>query len=192
MLNLRRLLAILILIAVLFLGTVIWRHLQQQRPEDLLKALPKQIDLALEQLHYTQTEEGRRRWTLDADKAEYQRQQGQVSLKTVQLTLFEAGRLGQVRLQADQGLLDQEERQVEVWGNVVIKTERGEQLYTERLHYDDQQRRLHTDEPVRLLSKRMELTGIGMQVDLEQEQLLIKKDVWMLLLPAEREMKPDE
>ncbi|MCK4621593.1 MAG: LPS export ABC transporter periplasmic protein LptC [Desulfuromonadales bacterium] len=192
MLNLRRLLAILILIAVLFLGTVIWRHLQQQRPEDLLKALPKQIDLALEQLHYTQTEEGRRCWTLDADKAEYQRQQGQVSLKTIQLTLFEAGRLGQVRLQADQGLLDQEERQVEVWGNVVIKTERGEQLYTERLHYDDQQRRLHTDEPVRLLSKRMELTGIGMQVDLEQEQLLIKKDVWMLLLPAEREMKPDE
>ncbi len=192
MLNLRRLLAILILIAVLFLGTVIWRHLRQQRPEDLLNALPKQIDLALEQLHYTQTEEGRRRWTLDADKAEYQRQQGQVSLKTVQLTLFEAGRLGQVRLQADQGLLDQEERQVEVWGNVIIKTERGEQLYTERLHYDDQQRRLHTDEPVRLLSKRMELTGIGMQVDLEQEQLLIKKDVWMLLLPAEREMKPDE
>ncbi|MBE9486063.1 MAG: LPS export ABC transporter periplasmic protein LptC [Chloroflexi bacterium] len=192
MLNLRRLLAILILIAVLFLGTVIWRHLQQQRPEDLLKALPKQIDLALEQLHYTQIEEGRRRWTLDADKAEYQRQQGQVSLKTVQLTLFEAGRLGQVRLQADQGLLDQEERQVEVWGNVIIKTERGEQLYTERLHYDDQQRRLHTDEPVRLLSERMELTGIGMQIDLEQEQLLIKKDVWMLLLPAEREMKPDE
>ena len=192
MLNLRRLLAILILIAVLFLGTVIWRHLRQQRPEDLLNALPKQIDLALEQLHYTQTEEGRRRWTLDADKAEYQRQQGQVSLKTVQLTLFEAGRLGQVRLQADQGLLDQEERQVEVWGNVIIKTERGEQLYTERLHYDDQQRRLHTDEPVRLLSERMELTGIGMQIDLEQEQLLIKKDVWMLLLPAEREMKPDE
>ncbi|NOQ51261.1 MAG: LPS export ABC transporter periplasmic protein LptC [Desulfuromonadaceae bacterium] len=192
MLNLRRLLAILILIAVLFLGTVIWRHLRQQRPEDLLNALPKQIDLALEQLHYTQTEEGRRRWTLDADKAEYQRQQGQVSLKTVQLTLFEAGRLGQVRLQADQGLLDQEERQVEVWGNVIIKTERGEQLYTERLHYDDQQRRLYTDEPVRLLSERMELTGIGMQVDLEQEQLLIKKEVWMLLLPAEREMKPDE
>ncbi len=192
MLILRRLLAILILIAVLFLGTVIWRHLQQLGPKDLLEALPQQVDLALEQLHYTQTEEGRRRWTLDADKAEYRRQQGQAALETVQLTLYEAGRLGPVRLQADQGLLDQEERQVEVWGNVVIKTERGEQLYTERLHYDDQQRRLSTDGPVRLLSDRMELTGIGMQIDLEREQLLIKKDVWMLLLPAERERKRDE
>lgn len=192
MFNLRRLLAALILIAVLALGIVLWRYLQQQDPAQILEALPKQVDLALEKLHYTQNEEGRRSWTLDAEQAEYQRDSGQARLETVRLTLYTAGRFGEVKLSADHGLLDRAARQVEVWGQVVVVTASGERLATERLHYDDRQHLLTTDDPVLLTSPRLELKGTGMQVDLVRGSLLLKQDVWMLLLPEERKEKSDE
>jgi LPS export ABC transporter protein LptC len=186
MFTLRRLLAVLILVAVLVLGIVIWRHLQRQSPLEVLQALPEQVDLSLEKLHYTQNEEGRRSWTLDADKAEYRREDGQAQLDAVSLLLYRAGQFGEVRLTAEHGLLQQEEQQVEIWGNVQIVTGRGDRLSTERLRFDGRKQLLTNSEPVRLSNQRMELTGTGLWADLEAGRLRLEKDVWLLLLPVER------
>ena len=184
MFSFRRLLALLILISVIALTTVIYRHLQQQSPEELLSMLPKDIDLALEDLHYTQSEDGQRRWTLDADKAEYQADNSLAKLDTVKLLFYDTGQFGNLTLQADQGQLAQETAQVDVWGDVIVTTGRGDQLFTERLHYDDKIRQLSTADPIRFLSSQLELTGIGLQIDIDQGRMLVKDNVWMLLYPA--------
>jgi len=186
MLNLRRLLAVLILVSLLVLGVVIWRHLQQQGPLEVLEALPEQVDLSLEELHYTQTEEGRRSWTLDAEKAEYRRDDGLAKLDAVILLLYRAGQFGELRMTADHGLLRQEEQQVEVWGDVRISTARGDWLYTERLIFDGQRQLLTNNEPVQVSNQRMELAGTGLWADLAAGRLRLEQDVWMLLLPEER------
>lgn len=192
MFNLRRVLACLILGAVLMLGVVIWRHLQQQSPLEVLEALPEQVDLSLQQLHYTQNEAGRRSWTLDAEKAEYQRESGQAVLDKVNLVLYQAGNFGEVTLTAEHGALLQEQQQVDVWGQVVVTTAEGRRLETERLRYEGRSRQLVNDEPVRVITAQMELTGTGLQVDLDAGHLLLKKDVRMLLLPEERKAGEDE
>lgn len=187
MLNLRSLLAILILLGVAGIGFMLWRFALQQSPEEILKALPSQVDLSLESLHYTQNEAGKRSWTLDADKAEYQQENSQALLDAVRFTLFDAGGFGDVQLKAEHGMLQQEKQQVDVWGQVEVKTSGGEQLFTERLHYDDQQRQLSTDDPIQVFSPQMELRGVGLQVDVDSGRLLVKKDVWMLLSPKKKE-----
>lgn len=192
MFNLRRLLAVLILIVVLALGIVIWRHLQQQDPLEILDALPAQVDLSLEKLHYTQNEDGKRSWTLDADKAEYRREEGQAVLEAVHLILYEAGQFGEVKLTADHGLLEQEEQQIEIWGNVVVVTAKADRIYTERLRYDGQQKLLKSAEKVHLINPRMELTGTGLRADLQLGQMRLEKNVWMLLLSQERNTQNDE
>ncbi len=189
MLKMRRLLALLILLAVVALVAAVWQNLSQQDPQELLDALPHQIDLSLDQLHYTQSEEGQRRWTLDADKAEYRREKNLAQLENVSLEFFQAGQLGDVKLSARHGTLQQESRQVEVWDQVVVSTAREEHLYTERLHYDDQARRLTTAEPIRFVSPQMEMTGTGLQVDLDTGRLQVKKNVWVLYLPGDGESK---
>ncbi len=191
MFKLRRMLAVLIIAAVTALVASLWWHLKQQSAVELLQALPDQVDLALEELHYTQNEDGRRRWTLDADKAEYLRDQSHAELENLSLVLFEAGQFKEVKLTAKHGTLEQADRQVEVWEQVVVTSERGEQLFTERLHYDGKQRVLRTKEPIRLVTPRMELTGVGLQADLVNDRILVEKDVWMLLIPAEREASGD-
>ncbi len=186
MFNLRRVLAAVILLAVCALAGYLWYQVRQQSPEEILAALPKQVDLSLEELHYTHNEDGKRSWTLDADKAEYQRDNSQALLDKVHLTLYEAGDFGEIELQAEHGQLQQAEQRVEVWEQVKVRTARGERLFTERLHYDGQARRITTAEPIRLFSPRMDLTGTGLLVDLEAGRMLVEKDVWMLLLPAEK------
>ena len=189
MFNFRRLLALLIVISSVVLTTVIYRHLQQRSPKEILSMLPENIDLALSDLHYTQSEEGRRSWTLDADTAEYERDSGLAKLTAVRLLFYEAGQFGDISLQAEQGQLAQETRQVDVWGNVRVKTESGEQLFTERLHYDDQIRQLSSEDPIRILSSDVELTGIGLQIDIDQGHMLVKDKVRMLLYPVAGEKK---
>jgi len=183
----RRILALLILGSVAVLAVVLWQFLARQSPEDLLDALPKQVDLALDQLHYTQNEDGARSWTLSADKAEYQRDSGQALLDRVHLIFYRAGDFGEVTLDAGQGSLDQNQQQIEVWDRVTVRTGRQEQLLTERLHYDGRQQAINSEAPLRLVTPRMELTGVGFQVDLVQGRLLVKKAVRARLFSGGKE-----
>lgn len=187
MFNFRRLLAFLILLSIVALTTVIYRHLQQQRPEEILKMLPENIDLALENLHYTQNEDGQRRWTLDADTAEYQRDSSLAKLEVVKLLFYRAGQFGDITLQADHGQFAPDARQIDIWGHVILITERGDKLYTERLHYDDQARQLRTEDPIRVLSPELELTGTGLQIDIDQGRMLVRDKVRVILYRESRE-----
>lgn len=188
MLNVRRMLALVILLAVMLLGLVVWRHLQQKPVQEVLDALPPEIDLALDDLNYTETENGRKRWTLVADRAEYLRAGNLVRLAPIQLTFYEAGAFGDLSLTADHGELQEDTRQVDIWGDVVIVGEGGERLQTESLRYQDQQRLLSTAAPIHYKATRMELTGVGLLINLEKNTMLVENDVRMLLLPEPKEI----
>ena len=172
---------------MLVLATVLFRHVRQQDPVELLEALPENIDLALQDLHYTQNENGQRRWTLNADKAEYAKDSTQVNLDKVDLIFYDAGQFDELRLQSEQGTLDQASRQIDVWGNVELSSDRGDLLLTDRLHYDDQLRQISTDDDIRYHSVQMQLTGRGLQVDIDQGRLLVRENVRVLLTPGKGE-----
>lgn len=191
MLNVRRVLALAILVAVILLGLAIWRHVQQLPVQDILEALPQDIDLALDNLHYTETQDGQKRWTVSSERAEYLRSSNLVRLTPVQVVFYDAGSFGDLTLTADHGELQEDTRQVDVRGNVVVTAGGGEELTTESLRYDEQRRELTTTAPIHYRAPRMELTGVGLLIDLEKDVLMVKNDVRMLLLPQTKDM-PDE
>jgi len=181
MLNLKRILGVLIIVSLVALGVVVSRHLIQSDPEQLIELLPKDIDLALQNLHYTQNEDGQRRWTLDADKAEYLKENSTARLEEVRLVYYKAQSFGDVHLKADRGELAQDSRELDVWGDVVLTTERQEKFFTDRLHYSDQKRRLSTESNIRIVSPRLDLTGTGLQVDIDKGYLVVKSNVRALI-----------
>lgn len=181
--KLSRLLGLLILLAVVVLTLMIGRQVSRQPEPEELEALPADVDLALQDLHYTQTEDGQQRWTLDAEQARYLKDSSLVHLQGVGMEFYRTGRFGDVQLVSREGRFNEETRQVEVWGNVVVTTGRGEQLFTERLRYNAAEQRLSTAEAVRMLAPGMDLRGIGMQVDLARGRLLLRKEVRMRIDP---------
>ncbi|MFO7576473.1 MAG: LPS export ABC transporter periplasmic protein LptC [Pelovirga sp.] len=187
MLTMRRVLALVILVAILVLAGVLWRHLRDQPLSDIVDSLPQSVDLALDRLHYTQTEAGKKRWTLTSERAEYLRDSALVRLAPVDLAVFDAGVFGDLTLQAQRGEFREDIARVDVWDDVVLTAATGERLVTDALRYDDNNRQLSSTAPIRITSPRMTLTGIGLLIDLEKNTLLVQKDVTMLLLPNAKE-----
>ena len=192
MLNVRRVLATAIVVAVILLSLAIWRHMQRLPVQEVLEALPQDIDLALDDLHYTETQDGIKRWTLSSDRAEYLRGSNLIQLTPVSLVFYDAGSFGDLILTADHGQLQEDTRQVDVHGNVIVTATDGEQLTTESLRYSEQNRELTTSAPIHLRTPRMELTGVGLRIDLENDILVVKENVKMVLQPPPEEETPDE
>ncbi len=180
-------LIVVILFAVVSLGLVVWRHIRQMPVQEVLESLPQGVDLALDNLNYTETQDGRKRWNLVSDRAEYLRSSNLVRLTPVQLDFYEAGTFGSLSLTAAHGEFQEDSRQVNVWGDVTVVGAQGERLQTESLRYDDLQRQLSTAAEIQYLTPRMKLTGVGLLVDLNKNTLVLEKNVRMLLFPEPKE-----
>ena len=154
-------------------------------PVDLLPAvlekLPENVDLGLDRVHYSQNEEGRKKWVLDADRAAYQRKESELSLSGVELVFFNAGEFGDLKLSAKSGVLFQQEQLIDLEGDVRIHAENGASFATDRLHYDFKRRRARTDAPVRIRSEKLDIRGEGMTLDLERGQMKLLSKVHALL-----------
>jgi hypothetical protein len=48
---------------------------------------------------------------------------------------------------------------------------------------------LSTDEPIKFLSSQLEMTGIGLQIDIDLGRMLVKDNVWMKLYPEDSEKR---
>lgn len=190
MVNLKRLLALLIVLSVTALFFVLRQGLIERTPEEIVAMLPADVNLALEQLHYTQNEDGQRRWSVDAEAARYLKENSRAELERVRFYYYQAGTFGDLELTAKQGLLDQTGRTIDVWDDVVVTSEQG-RLFSEALHYDDQQRILSSDQPVRILTPRLDLTGIGLRVDLDEQTMVVEDQVRLLYETAD-EVKNDK
>jgi LPS export ABC transporter protein LptC len=60
-----------------------------------------------------------------------------------------------------------------VEGNVVVVSETGDQLRTERLLYRDKLKRIETDKPVFMENKNTRIDGVGMVFYLKEERVAI-------------------
>jgi len=183
----RNLLAMLIVLSVAALVITLVINLSEDDPEELLDLLPMQVDLSLEKVHYTQTEGGRRRWTLDAESAAYQREEGLISLQNVEMVFYQAGRFAEIKMTAEEGQYNQHQGQVEVWGDVEIVTDQGERFNTERLRYEQASEQVSSEQKVRMTSPQLELSGEGFRLDLESGRMSLQRNVHARLMALTKE-----
>lgn len=171
--NSRHLLGILILVLSALLAAAVVRNYRGPAAEEVLEALPRNVDLSLREVHYTETREGVRRWTLIADSAAHSAGAGVTHIENVRMTFYDVQGAGDLTLDAREGTLMTETRQVEVSGDVVVRSPRGYTLYTDRLHYTESDRRIRTEAPVRIVSQAMEMNGRGMELDVEKQTFVL-------------------
>lgn len=170
-LNIRNLLAVVILVLAGALTVTVIRNFQGASPEEALEALPRNIDLSLKEIRYTETSDGRRRWMLVADSAAHSVGEGLTRIENIRMTFYDRQDAEDVILTARSGTFRVESREVEVHGDVVVKSPRGFALYTEHLTYGEADRVIRTAAPVRMVSDRMELTGKGMRLNVVDHTL---------------------
>jgi lipopolysaccharide export system protein LptC len=167
---------ILLFSIIVLLGTVcfvVWRNFEIVTPEQLIESLPDNVDIALDNIDYTETRGDQRFWRLQADSVAHEAQRQEAQLENVRMTFYDQGQFGDIQLTARSGKWFSEAGNIELIGDVVVKSDQGQELYCQQLFYDNKAELITSESPVRLVAKDMETTGQGLQVFLPQQRMLI-------------------
>jgi len=183
----KRLKLILGIAAVLAVGSLALMVFgpESSPPEGDLKPLPKDVDVSLSRIRYTQTRDGIPRWALEADTAELSLDAGETRIKDLKMT-FSPGRSSHpVVLTARNGVVNTSAGEVEARGDVEVQGKEY-RVSTEQLRYRESDGTISADGLVKISIGPCTITGKGLLLSLENRSMELISNVHAKL-PIERD-----
>ncbi len=174
----RNLLLVLALgLALVLLVVIALRYSPESQLQTIVKALPKGVDVSLQDIDYTHIENGKASWRLVAQQVERRSAEGVLRISIPQLSFYDEQGDLKGSLRADKGEVSDDYQNVRLLGDVVLKNTSNYTLYTDHLDYDHTTQVAATDAHVRLVADGVHLEGTGLVFYLKQERLLLNADV---------------
>jgi len=136
----------------------------------------KDIGVKVEGLNYSNTRDGRTIWRLRAKEATSFKSKKLMVLKGINL-LFYPNNGEIVTMKAHDGTFNEANKVIFAKGNVVVSSEKGFTLKTDRLLYDSASGRITSDEPVTITQGAMMVHGVGFKADVDSGNISILKKV---------------
>lgn len=178
---------LLLLLALLLAGILAVLVVTRYRPastlDEVARVLPTGVDMALQDINYTHTEGGITRWRLVAKQVEHKSAEKLTALGDLQVTFYDVKGVEQGTLKARNGRVNADFSVVEVNDEVEFVSVSGYTLMTDRLTYHQEDRSVRTDAPVKLVSKRLKMDGVGMTLWLDNKRLRIPSGVRAIMQP---------
>lgn len=183
-----------LLCVLAILGGLVVRGYQRggalpEAPAPRAAAPGSQASLTLDGFHVTETAGDETRWDLKAARGEYFEDRQLTVLKDVELTFYTRdGRT--LTLRGDQGELETGTKDVSIRGNVVATSSDGYRVQTAALQYTNGDRTVRGDGPVALQSRQVDVSGVGVAIDVESQTVEIPSAVESVLRRPEEARAP--
>lgn len=162
--NIRQLLALFVVVTSLSITAVIVVKLYRARGKaELLRKLPRNIDVSLQKIHFTETRNGMKKWDLVADKAEYEKKGEVTHLTGVHLVVAGDRNTGDITLTGPLADFYNNSRDVRMEGKVVAKSVSGMEFTSDNATYFAARSMITTPGPVRFTDGTLILEGVGME-----------------------------
>jgi len=168
----------IILIVSVLTAAVIFAIIQVAggKKASIIKILPNEADVRIQDFVFTEVGQDMIRWEVKAKSAQYQKKQNLALFDQVQIKLTTKD--GKVfTMQGDKGEMLTDKKDVEIKGNVLITSNEGDQFTTDYLRYSDAQKRIYTDAPVAMESKRIKMRGVGLSILMNKGELTVSSEV---------------
>lgn len=183
--KIRQLLAFFIVVATLsIVAAIVLKVYGDKERAELLRQLPKNIDVSLQKIHYTETRDGVKKWDLLADKAEYEKARDLTHLTGIRLVVAGDRATGDITLTADRAEYHNTSRDVRLIGNVVAKSVSGMEFVTDSAAYIAARSMIKTPDRVRFADKTLKVEGVGMEFMPETKNVRILNDVTADIMPG--------
>jgi len=160
----RVIVGIVALFVVVVVGTLVVRSRLARVETEVPEATG--ADLRVKQAQIEEVTEGVR-WRLRADQALLFGAEGRTHLQNVQVSVFERDRSW--TMVGEEGDLYEATKNVEIRRNVVLTSSDGFRLETSVLRWQGEERRIWTDAPVRLSREGAVVSGMALEVRMEDE-----------------------
>jgi LPS export ABC transporter protein LptC len=145
-------------------------------PKTLLKVMADNVDLQVKNVVYTDVGQSGEKWEIKADTARYLKKENMALFDKVQIKLVTSDGKTFI-MTGDQAKLQTDTKNIEIFGNVEIVSDRGERFRTDRLHYTDADSTVHTDGTVTMGGAQMQIRGAGMTLNIKKGQLSLLSQV---------------
>jgi len=183
--KIRQLLALFVILASLSLVTIIVIKIYKGRvTKQLLRKLPKNIDVSLKKIHFTETREGIKKWDLVADKAEFNKKMEVTHLTGVHLTIAAGGKMGDITLTAPRADYHNITRDVRLDGKVIAKSSSGMEFTLENAEYIAARSVIVSSGRVRFTDGKLTMEGVGMEFKPETKNFRILTGVTANIVPG--------
>jgi len=167
-----------IFIVLVFIGAAVFALVKVvgEKKANVLKILPDDVDLRIQDFVYTEVGQDNIQWELKAKSAQYQKNKNLALLDQVHLKL--TTNKGKVFIMTgDKGEMVTDKKDFEIRGHVVIISDTGDKFMTDYLRYNDSGQKIFTDAPVMMENKRMKVKGGGLVIFIKAGELTLSPGV---------------
>ena len=142
----------------------------------------------METLALTEIQEGDKRWTLEAQSADFSKDKMEVKINGVKVEFF-GGPDKVVRVKAQEGLIDTKTRVLTLQGGVEMVS--GElRITTAKVTYQPGERLLLAPEEVTLEEPRLKVQGKDLKVQLAEKKMVLAQHRLTQIKVQNMELKP--
>ena len=162
----RILLAGFILLLALLLIVLVAGNLRRDNVDVVLDVVRQDSDLALRKINYTETQDGQRKWSVQADSATHDLKGQLATIENIRMVIYDQER-GDVLVSSRHGEFDLENSRVKLRGDVTVKNGADQSIMTEALEFDSASNLLWSDREVRVNSGQIQLVGSDMRYNMK-------------------------
>ena len=170
------LLSVLVFVMALAAVTAVVIRNVINKPKNILKVLPDNVDLQIKDFVFTEVGEANSKWEVKAKTAQYDKKQNLAVFDRVQIKLTTAENKVYT-MTGDKGRMQTEKKDIEIKGNVVIMSDSADRFTTDYLKYSDVEKKFYTDAPVTMENKKMKITGVGLTIFMNTGELNLSSSV---------------
>jgi len=171
---------IILTLVVVFLSVVVGVLVHRARAPRAIAVEPvsTNADYRLKQVRLQEVGRDGSRWQLDAEYSETFQEQNTTTMTKVTIKVDQPstseGKVRSWTVTGDEGQLNQDTKDVDLRGNVVLVSSDGLRLETARLRWDAGAQRAWTDEPVTIYRAGTVVRGTGFESRVAEEATSIK------------------
>jgi LPS export ABC transporter protein LptC len=161
---------ILIIFVVITAGVLVSKNNIDDKPKNIIKILPDNVDLQINNFIYTEVGEDKSKWEVKAESAKYIKNQNLALFDRVKIKLNTVE--GKIYIiTGDKGQMQTDKKDLQIKGNVVIVSDTGERFSTDYLNFSDAEKKVYTDAPVAMENKKMKIKGTGFTLYIKTGEL---------------------
>ena len=186
--KLLRKLLLLVSVSLIILITVFLLKNKHKLPKSIdVKIVKTGIDVSIENFHLIEEKEGKKQWELNADKAEVINSKGITRLSNIELNFFQKSG-NKLLVFADKGIIQNNNNNIELTGNIEVSNSDGYKLKTDNLNWISDKKTIQTDDLIEISGKDLSISGKRMTVNVESEVFKIHDGVKVLFYGMKKEL----
>ncbi len=161
---------IIVIVTIIYINAKLTHYVKA--PKNLVKISRNIPDLRLENVHYEKTRKGKIEWEINARVARHYQGKDLLTLDTVKMVYYGSPERTVV-IVGKQGRIKPSTKDVELLGDVSIKSSDGYLLRTNSLKYTSKTSLITTNDQVTIIGKTFHIQGVGMKLSIKNDRMSI-------------------